>query len=159
MLHREKLAVTQRRMDEAIRMHEDEAHYYITAANIDQMLPVDFFDEKPKTTGLTFSHSRFWSYKAESVSLKRMNTDEALRSGIDDSYPYDEARLRGDVGNYLNEMIGSGQDRAKFEEYVQSIIDNYSGNYGGKYVMEEGPNSEDENDETLVETDVGKESS
>ena len=114
----------------ARKLHSEEAQHYVTMENLDEILKTELFESKPSSTGLSFGHSKYWQYQVVTNSLFRLNNEEPDEKGWANR-PFDEAANRTMVMDYLNSMVGTGEDREKFEEHVQRVVDQYPLPVGG----------------------------
>ena len=106
---------------------EHEKPVWITKDNIDEKITAELFD-KQATTGLVTKKSENWRWQILPMNLKRMMSPEYMaqsnRSDLEE-----RLALRGQiksakklmVQDFLDPMIGSGEDRARYKEIVDKF--------------------------------------
>lgn len=109
----------------AARDLEEESKHWITLDNMDQKITEKLF-EKPTTTGLTSVSSDLWRHHCYNITLGRLDHMDAMPKTAMDVKRQFHADLAVDkrmqAEEYLNTIIGKGEDRAKFAEYLNDYL-------------------------------------
>lgn len=127
LIREKKLNDQQARYAAVIAEMEKEKHCWITLENMDSKITEELF-AKPSTTGLISRYSEHWRYHLVTTSLGRLlqakkNDDpDQVRSPLTERLSLmAQASLtkRMVVEEVLDDMIGTGEERAKYKEIVE----------------------------------------
>lgn len=173
VLENQKNELRKQRFSRLVEMLSAESKYWITTENINQKITVDLF-LKPATTGVITGVSEHWRYHCPSMQpnrvmqqlLERSDDDSESDDSESDAEHIDESRhflsavdylaasepyitkQKENIRSMLNSMIGTGDDRNKYDDMVKDFIElseTYNGpmtNLGqaGTFASDEPPN-------------------
>ena len=142
-MHRERLARNQilrdqRNVEEQSRYGKlisdlmEEQKAWITLDNIDAKITNSLF-EKQSTTGIVKKDSNLWKLQLVTLDFDRvMGPETKAEFGM--SSLQERLNYRGQiksakrlmVEDFLNPLIGNGEDRAKFKDLVESFSDKFN---------------------------------
>ena len=124
--------VRQQQLQRFLQLTDDlneEKEFWITKDNLETLITPELFDE-PSTTGIVTRRSEYWRWTSAYPNLRRMLMEA---SEDDEKYETLEADLQafrdGDPLNttgahdFLNEIIGSGEDRAKYDTLLKQYLE------------------------------------
>ncbi len=146
ILKNEKDAIQKQRYQIALDDLEEESKTWITTENIDEKITPELF-ANPATTGLLSKFSDNWRYSCTTEDLDRMLASGALdknsENSISDKFNYKagfQFVQKSIVSDLLNQMIGTGEERAQYKE----LVDNYVKILGDMDAFEETRDGFDE---------------
>jgi hypothetical protein len=126
---RRKNELYYKRLEEIRKWHEEESKHYISPDNINEKITANLFRSDATSTGLTNKYSDLWRYQVIAPSLKRFRKDSMFMSHIGKDYNQpdmkkaeDQTELKMQITDWVNEMIGTGEDRSKFDFYVSELL-------------------------------------
>jgi hypothetical protein len=138
-VHREKLArnqvvrsqreeVQQTRYTRLVADLEQEMPTWLNADNIEEKITDSLF-ESQATTGLVTKTSEHWRWQIVPLNLQRLMSPDFAASESSGSELADRLALRGQiksakkimVQDFLDPMIGTGEERAKYKELVEKF--------------------------------------
>lgn len=131
-----KAEVQKKRFESLVRSLEAESKYWVTPANMDTKITEELFT-KPCTTGVVTKSSEFWRTYARCTNINRLLfgvlpnlKDEDTINDVILERTQAERATKEDIMDTLNSMIGTGEDREKFEELVEDFS-SFTGTLGG----------------------------
>jgi hypothetical protein len=124
-------AEKKRKLDLAMKDAKEESTNYITPKNYRQLIDDALFTKVPTTTGIVTPFSQYWRYEVFTPKLERLlsssfqeqlrsMSESRVRTKLDGQF---RVRKRTLVEDFLNQMIGSGSDRADYEEIVKAATE------------------------------------
>ena len=140
IVHAQRVAVQNESFKNLIDTLEAESSSWITLDNIDSKITEELF-AAPATTGLVTSESRHWRHQLLTIQLKRMLSPEFVTESNSNGSLADRLQQRGQAKSvkrlllqeFLEPMIGSGQERANQQE----ILDKFAAEMEGHFVVDE----------------------
>ena len=117
----------------------DEHHTWITLDNLEEKITEELFDAEAATTGLKTRYSQLWRTHVEShnFQLERLfnpaTYEKTTGSTLEDRFlkmREVEFVKRRMVEDYLQQLVGTGEERENFQELVESFyqtFDEYEG--------------------------------
>jgi hypothetical protein len=131
-----KAEVQKKRFEALVRSLEAESRYWVTPENMDSKITEELFD-KPCTTGVVTKSSEFWRNYARCTNINRLlfgvlpeMKDEDTINDVILERTQAERATKEDIMGTLNSMIGTGEDREKFDELVDDFS-SFTGSVGG----------------------------
>ncbi len=143
MYWKEKQTLQVLRREFAAKLHEQEVSSYITESNIHEKITPELFEKESTTTGLMTPTSNLWKYQTFAPTLKRLFNDQYFHaklaeiepSNTESAHSFLQNRLKSKsdfrvtkrlmVEDFLNEMIGSGDERSQFTELVKDVSEHF----------------------------------
>jgi hypothetical protein len=126
---RRKNELYYKRLEEIRKWHEEESNHYISPENVHEKITANLFRSDATSTGLTNKYSDLWRYQVIAPSLERFRKDSMFMSHIGKDYNQpnmkkaeDQTDLKMQITDWVNEMIGTGEDRSKFDFYVSELL-------------------------------------
>lgn len=116
------------RLSRAVSALNEESSNFVSEANLELKITPGLF-EQPSSTGLTTKWSDMWRYEVMVPSLHRLRTDEyfqELWEERQEEYGEEvpsEASKKLKAVKFLNDMVGTAEERSKFEEMTQVIME------------------------------------
>lgn len=106
-----------------------ESKSWITPANLDRKITEDLF-ATPSTTGIVTNESNHWRYHLLSIQLKRLMSSEFASESAAGTSLADRLQQRGQikavkrlmVEDFLEPLIGSGKERANYQEILNKFV-------------------------------------
>lgn len=127
IIRAKKASVQKKRFESLVRSLEAESKYWVTPDNMDELITEELFNA-PCTTGIVTKSSEFWRNYARCTNIKRLvfgvvpnMKDEDTINDIILERTQAERATKEDIMDTLNSMIGTGEDREKFEELVDDF--------------------------------------
>ena len=133
IIKEERDVAQQARYSRAIADLRTESSTWITLDNLDAKITPELF-ELPATTGLHTRHSESWRYTCTTEELDRLlamnSLDSVANSSGNDASLTDRLSFRAgynfvkksQVADLLNQMIGTGDERAQYGELVDKYV-------------------------------------
>jgi len=121
------------RVQQALTDLQKESENYITASNLDEKVTADLFGKFPATTGIVTPHSNHWRYEVFTPKVQRLLSTSFREEFETMSKSRIKAKMVGQsrvtkrmlTEEFLNDMIGTGEDRDKFQELVKAAAAEY----------------------------------
>ena len=136
IIRAKKGEVQKKRFDSLLRSLEAESRYWVTPENMDTKITEELFN-KPCTTGVVTKSSEFWRNYARCTNINRLlfgvlpnMKDEDTINDVILERTQAERATKEDIMGTLNSMIGTGEDREKFDELVEDFS-TFTGSVGG----------------------------
>jgi hypothetical protein len=132
---KERQELQERRIQEAKKAQQEEAHTYITQANMDGKITADLFT-KPTSTGLVNKYSDYWRYHVLVPTISRYINDPFFHEDSEDgdgkdivlTLPEDdEVQHRIEAETFLHTMIDNPESREKFDDLVEQYLETTEG--------------------------------
>lgn len=128
LLEAQRVARQNERFRNLVGIMEAESSVWITPENVDTKINEDLFSA-PATTGLVTNESKHWRYQLLTIQLKRLMSQEYLSEAAGSSLA-DRLQQRGQlksvrkmlVEEFLAPMIGSGAERANYQEILDKFV-------------------------------------
>jgi hypothetical protein len=128
---KERQDLQQRRIQEAKKAQQEEAHTYITRENMEGKITADLFT-KPTSTGLVNKYSDYWRYHVLVPTISRYINDPFFHEDSEDgdgkdivlTLPEeDEVQHRIEAETFLHSMIDNPESREKFDDVVEQFME------------------------------------
>jgi len=136
IIRSKKAVIQKKRFDSLVRSLEAESRYWVTPDNMDSKITEELFN-KPCTTGVVTKSSEFWRNYARCTNINRLlfgvlpnMKDEDTINDVILERTQAERATKEDIMGTLNSMIGTGEDREKFDELVEDFS-TFTGTVGG----------------------------
>lgn len=136
IIRSKKAVIQKKRFDSLVRSLEAESKYWVTPENMDSKITEELFN-KPCTTGVVNKSSEFWRNYARCTNINRLlfgvlphMKDEDTINDVILERTQAERATKEDIMGTLNSMIGTGEDREKFDELVEDFS-TFTGSLGG----------------------------
>lgn len=124
--------VRQQQLQRFIQLTDDlneEKKFWINKDNLETLITPQLFDE-PSTTGVVTQRSEYWRWTTAYPNFKRMlaeatEDDEKFDSLEDDLEAFRDEDPTNTIGahDFLNEIIDSGEDRAKYDDLLKQYLE------------------------------------
>lgn len=126
-----KLELEQQRLKMMIQDFQDESKTWLNESNIETRITAKLFT-KQATTGLVTKQSEHWRWHLITMDPKRIMNPAFMRQYAGDSLE-DRMEVRGGVRSaqrifaqdFLDPMIGTGEERAKYRELVDKFTSTF----------------------------------
>lgn len=126
-------ATEQARIQQALTDLQQESENYITASNVNERITADLFGKFPATTGIVTPHSNHWRYEVFTPKVQRLLSPSFREEFEMMTHSRIKAKMAGQsrvtkrmlTEEFLNDMIGTGEDRDKFQELVKAAAEEY----------------------------------
>lgn len=122
-----KLQLEQKRIGQMVKDFVMESNTWLNESSIENKITTKLFT-KPSTTGLVTRQSEHWRWHLVTMDPKRVMNPAFMRQYAGDSLE-DRMEIRGGVRSaqrifaqdFLDPMIGTGEERAKYRELVDKF--------------------------------------
>ena len=137
IIREKKAAIQRKRFESLSRSLEAESKYWVTPENMDTKITEELFS-KPCTTGVVNKSSEFWRHYARCTNMNRLlfgvlpnMKDEDTINDVILERTQGERATKEDIMGTLNSMIGTGEDRERFDELVDDFS-SFTSSIGGR---------------------------
>lgn len=117
--------------EQALRDLEEESKVWVTKDNVDDLITEKLFDS-PATTGILTKDSESWRHNAMSTDLNRMISSDLYNELVIKNQSINSrAEWKGRARftkrmmaeDFLNQMVGTGEERSQFSGLVKNFTD------------------------------------
>lgn len=133
LLWEEKQAQRKERQQRALEDLKSEASAWITSENIDSRITDELFAKESATTGYVTKYSNLWKYQVFTPKLERLLSEEFQDKLFSNTALMDRLKTKAQfriakrvvVEDFLNQIIGTGDERSNFKELVNDISNTF----------------------------------
>ena len=152
IVHNERVQRQQTLNQELAAEYAAEKELWLTEENVDSKITLDFFDA-PSTTGLRVNDSEHWRYATHTMSIDRLmhmqNSESHMTGSTSLTELLDKKQQRNSarhlvVQDFLDPMIGTGTDRARYKELMKKFQTKFHENNSFEEMDDELDLAEDE---------------
>lgn len=152
IVHNERVQRQQALNQELVAEYAAEKELWLTEENVDSKITLDLFDA-PSTTGLRVNDSEHWRYATHTMSIERLmhmqNSESHMTGSTSLTELLDKKQQRNSarhlvVQEFLDPMIGTGADRARYKELMKKFQTKFQENNSFEEMDDELDLAEDE---------------